>query len=470
MKTINGKWFAENKLYTLLFAIIGITNFIMLITFEYCDLDSLTAWTFDFWDLFFQGRLGDFYEYAALKIHGAYHVNCGGTYLWLLPWCVWNLPLWIIHSLNGVVLVTNFWSLCWSKLFLFLLQWVMAHYTAKICMLFTTEKRKIMLVYFFIFASPEVLMSVGYAGQDEILYMSLFVMGLYYAFCGQKKKAYALMVAVVAFCPIMLLPVLALFVMLEKNIIKIGTLAFGTVIPLLIFELIYRNDMAYQSAKGLNDFFEMIRSMMQGSILEGRVGKISIGGILLVIVYFISYQIRAKDEGFNQKVICSQVAVFSIIGFLMSTEYYRLFLYVPPLVVFILISEQNERINFFLLTVLTYCRTFVACATNIPQNMNTEYVMRNSWVTKLCDLAGSAKYKTENRICLYDFWARGEQMETILLIALPCAIASMFILFAINFPGTKKKYDVEIAPWICNVAYCACMPIVLGLFFIMLLR
>lgn len=467
MRSMKIKRIADNKFYALLLAIAGITNLIMLITFEYCDLDSMTAWTFDFWDLFFQGRLDEFYRYAALQTHGAFHVNCGGNYLWLLPWCIWNLPLWIVHSLSGVVLVTNFWSLCWSKLYLLLFQWVLAHYTAKICALFITQKTRLMLVYLLVFASPEVMMSVGYAGQDEIVYMALFVAGLYYALCGQKKKTYLMMVITVSFCPIMILPVIMLFILMEKNIPKIIISVCGTVVPLLLFEAAYQNSMAYQGAKALNDFWAMIQSMLMGTAVLGRIENISIGGVLLVLLYFFCYQIKTDSDDFKHKVIYAQTAVFLIICFLMTVEYYRLFLYVPLLVILIVISGQNERVNLFLLAVLTYGRAFIACATNRPQNMNTGYVMKNSWVTRLCDWAGSSKY-VEGR-SLYEYWLSAERMETLFTIVISSTVACMIILFVINYPGFKKKYDVEIAPRLSIAAYCACMPMVLLVFFVTLL-
>lgn len=91
----------NQRLYTALSAVTILTTFLALITFEYWDLDSMTAWTMNFWDLFFEGRLNEFYEYTALNIHGAQHYNCEGNYLWLLPWCLWNLPLWLVTSGGG---------------------------------------------------------------------------------------------------------------------------------------------------------------------------------------------------------------------------------------------------------------------------------------------------------------------------------------------------------------------------------
>ena len=104
----------ENIFYIILLAVTITTTFFMMITFDYWDLDSMTAWSLNVWDLLFEGRLADFYQYAQLNLRGAFHENCAGNYLWLLPWCIWNFPLWLVHSITGVLNVTDFWSLCWS--------------------------------------------------------------------------------------------------------------------------------------------------------------------------------------------------------------------------------------------------------------------------------------------------------------------------------------------------------------------
>ena len=69
------KYAKGQRLYMVLTAITLLSSFLALITFEYWDLDSMTAWTMNFWDLFFEGRLGEFYDYTALNIHGAQHSN-----------------------------------------------------------------------------------------------------------------------------------------------------------------------------------------------------------------------------------------------------------------------------------------------------------------------------------------------------------------------------------------------------------
>lgn len=147
--------------YIFLIFVAVFTGLLMLITFEYEDVDSLTAWSLNFWDLFFKGRLDEFYVYTAQNIRGAMHENCGGNYLWILPLCVWNLPLWVIHTVSWTLLATDFLSICWTKLFLYLLHIVTACVSGKICAMMTSDRNKIVLTILLVFASPEILLSVA---------------------------------------------------------------------------------------------------------------------------------------------------------------------------------------------------------------------------------------------------------------------------------------------------------------------
>lgn len=53
--------------------------------------------------------------------------------------------------------------------------------------------------------------------------------------------------------------------------------------------------------------------------------------------------------------------------------------------------------------ILTYGRALFAYYRNCPDNMNTYCVMKNSWITALCDRLGSVKYYPENSGCLYHY-------------------------------------------------------------------
>lgn len=447
------------------------TGLLALITFEYEDVDSLAAWSLNFWDLFFKGKLDEFYIYTAQNVHGAAHQNCKGNYLWLLPLCVWNLPLWVVHTVSGTLLVTNFFSICWTKLFLYLLQIVTAYVSGKICVMLTADYEKAAVTMLLVMASPEILLSVGYVGQDEIVYISLMMISLYCFLKGYWKRCYLCMVCSVTLCPIMILPVLAVLLLKEKRITGLFLYIMGTVSPLLVFEFLYRNDQIYQEV----DFFaQFIGEMLQGSTLSTRWGEISVSGIILCLVYFYCYfEPFSEKAEHNAKIIYIISLILVTVCFMMSDDFYRMFLYVPFLAVAIMISGQYMNINLFLFTGITYGRMFQAAGCCYPKNLNTVYIMKHSWITALCDYMGKSRYQggTEDGIFLWKYMMKlGEALDPLRLIIRTCTVGAVGILLVINCYRYTKRYEMKMNQSVFLTMYTFCMPIVLVCYFWMLLH
>lgn len=470
MSEKNRRW------YIFFMGIIIVTAFMMLITFEYEDIDSLTAWSLNFWDLLFRGKLNKFYEYTALNVHGAFHSNCGGNYLWLLPLCIWNFPLWVIHSISGIASIENIYSICWSKMFFFLMQIVTAFVCGKICDMIMSDKKRVLLTVLLVLASPEILMSVGYAGQDEIVYVCLFVTAFYNFLKGYWKRCYIILVCSVTICPIMLLPVLALLLLKEKKIWKLLCYVFGTILPLCLFELCYRGDAIYQSAKHTNDFVSMLHRMLSGSQFETILGAFSIVGVGLCMLLFYCYMEEVPQDGNNEyypKLVYIFALLFTMLSFFMIDDFYRMFLYVPFLVVMLMISEQEIGNNLFLFMILIYGRMFQVCRGSYPKSMNTCYVMKNSWITTLCDSLGSTRYLAdpEHCTCLWAYiYSYGELLEVINLLVETCLIGVIIILFIVNRRGYRRRYKSLFHENVMLGICIACMPIVLLGYYVMLLH
>lgn len=339
-------------------------------------------------------------------------------------------------------------------------------------MFMTGDLKKAVLAALLIMASPEIMMSVGYSGQDEMTYICFFTISLYYFLKGKHKIAYLWMVCAVTCCPLMLMPVLAMLLIKEKNLFKLISYVAGLIAPLFLFELFYRNDMTYQAAKTANDFTKMAWDMLGASTINTALGEISIAGFILVLFYFGCYNIELDDTVECRKKVLYTVAVtFVAISFLMSNGFYRLFLYVPFLIIFILISEQDFHINMLLLMILTYGRALFACYRNCPDNMNTYCVMKNSWITALCDRLGSVKYYPENSGCLYHYLEDRAITPCLMILAATCVMACILILLIINCPSYKKRLHVREGvkgSW-SIILYSMCTPLLMFLFYIRLL-
>jgi len=89
----------------------------MSIIFRYGDGLSITAWSVEIWDAIASGRLSDFTAVTTENLRGAPHGACGAI-IQLLPWAIWNFPIWLTHPLNGSAYIFSSICVLWSKLFL----------------------------------------------------------------------------------------------------------------------------------------------------------------------------------------------------------------------------------------------------------------------------------------------------------------------------------------------------------------
>lgn len=455
----------EHKLFASLLLITVITIIMMIISFEYCDVDSLTVWSVNVWDIIFSKEysMRDFYSYCELNLRGAVHQNCAGNYLWLLPWSVWNLPIWIVHTITDNMIVTDFWSICWSKLFLVFLTVLTAWKSYQICMYFNNDKRRSMWIYILILASPELLMSIGYAGQDEILYLGLFIFALYYYLKNKMARFLICAIYSVTCCPLMLIPVLAMVFLKEKKAHKILLYAGSTLMPLVVFELFYRNDILYQSSK--TDFASMISSMFQLPAIGTIFGEASIAGVLLIVIYFYCYNLKLNEiQDADRWIIYVLTVIFMLMSTLMDNPFYRLYLYVPVLMIFLIVTEKNYEINTFLVLLLTCTRTFFACLINEARCMNTMFVMKNSWITNLCDAKGNTKYLM-NMGLVKVLMSGSEYSSVIAMLFSMVIVACTVLILVINWPNSSMEYSKVLDAKICFVFYTLCMPLLLLLFY-----
>ena len=90
---------------------------LIFISYGYIDLKSLTAWSLNLWDCLFDGKLYHYYEYCAENIYNLDSAYMGSNYLALLPWAVWNLPIWILQRFFGIAALGHAWTLLYSKIF-----------------------------------------------------------------------------------------------------------------------------------------------------------------------------------------------------------------------------------------------------------------------------------------------------------------------------------------------------------------
>ena len=438
---------------------------VMWVSFEFKDFDSITAWSLNIWDLIFSKDLGlkDFYPYTAQNLHGVLHQYCQGNYVWLFPLSVWNFPLWLIVNLFDVsVVIGNPWCMIWSKLYFIGLHLALAHVAYLIC---NKLGVKSYLAPLLILVAPEILISAEFAGQDEITYIFCVLLAIYFAMCDKWKLSYLCCVLAVSFCPIMLLPATAIILYKEKKVVRVVLYEIGLLVPLMLFEVAYINDEIYQIMKRVYSIGPFVEQLFPISNVNSAMGAVPLSIILIIFVLFFAYT-RKTYEGKELLYIVTLVMV--IISFGMDHYFYRTLIHVPFLIIVVVLNQSMRNMNMFLMMLLMVSRAFWNLTVGVENVFNTCYVLRNSWMTKICDYFGSDRYTyytcrnllsyMEKVIPTWVYW-----------IVVAVAYACVGLLLYCNYYKKEKAYEFDLNyKWSITVCLFI-MPVIIGAFWMILI-
>lgn len=459
--------------------LLGISVFfsvIMLLLYNYWDGQTLLAWSVSNWDLLVEGRLRDFYTDKLVNLRGAIHPDgCGNPFM-LVPIMLWNFPIWITHYFNGNYFVGTLPCIYWYKVFLLIITGVLALGVYKIIIKFGNTSELGWIGVLLIMASPEILLSTMYSGQDEVVYLALFVWAFYAKMLEKEKCFYFLSLCAITCCPLMMLPFLVVLICSQKNIFKILIACLGMLIPTALWE-IFSIGAKNKSYLNLNSG-SFIADMMNRVEIPTSTGVASLSAILIICLLFVVY-FYAENDYTNpinnpmilwEKSIWYMTIAFVILSFLMENMFYRLLLYVPFLVVLILIRDKQEAnvFNLFIVTVLSYCRLLMS-GYNSPQTLNTIYVAKSPLLLKVCALTGSNKYEVYD--ALFDKLVEKIPMLNDLATMINAVIIMcIIILLFCNHPWQKKEYKMQGSSLIILSMYVACIPLAIVVFMALLLK
>ena len=111
------KYYHSEKIYLWEWILVAAVGLLVFSSAAYVDLKSLTVWSTNVWDVICDSNIFHLYEYSAENIYGLNHEYMGSELMSVLPWSVWNLPIWIAQRFFGVTIVESSLSLAWSKVF-----------------------------------------------------------------------------------------------------------------------------------------------------------------------------------------------------------------------------------------------------------------------------------------------------------------------------------------------------------------
>lgn len=427
--------------------------FVITCLFRYVDTTSFTVWSVNFWDLLFQGRLGDFYSYSMDNLRQAPHDLFCGSYLTIFPWILWNFPLYLTHRFPDNILVDSFACIIWSKLLLLICVAGVAFYSYKIVKnVIKGDDEQAWLAAILAVGGYEIINSTAYAGQDEIIYVACMMAALYYLLLGKKKAFWICSCMAVTICPIMLVPFLAAYLIYEKNIFKILGGTVLVLLPSVLFEMIYRNDALYQQNKGPNTVL-IFQSMMNGDMIGTALGTASMVGIALIFAFFVCYITNKEEDDKPLFLIYMLAAVFFVICFMAPFNvFYRFGIYAPFWAIWLVIYKDKLNMNLFLLIILSYGRAFLSLGYTLAsdavltQNWNSQFLMPEI----LSVLEGKIRIRATVEMAVN---LLGNIYHSALGMVRTIVFAAAVILMAINWKGWKAKVNINIPYKISTILY-----------------
>lgn len=436
----------QNILFFVCLALVAISYTYIMVVFRYHDGVTFTAWSVTFWDSLFSGNVGQYFTYSVNSLRGAYHDASLVEWITFFPWIIWNFPLWLTHPASKNPDVGGMRCLLWSKMFLVMCLVILCIYVYKILMQITKNDFTFSLAGVLLVASSlEVLDSVAYGGQDEVVYLATLAIALHQFIKGKKRSGFVFCVISVTLNPLMIIPVAVILVTLEKRIWKLLIEAVICYLPTFLFGVAYRNDTVYQMGQPNVNNLGTFQSMMNTGTVVTTVGSTSIAVTVLVILVFVAYMRTVSEEELAETLIYNVSVAFFALNFLTFAIWYRFCVYVPFFVLMIGLSKENRNIKVFLLELLFVTR-FIASLANF---YNLSYDFSSSIGMKIWgDTTGSIVNIT------------GLFYDNMFYIIRPIVLACGIILMVICNRRFKKELKFDI-PWKVVVWLGACEGVVL---------
>lgn len=449
--------------------ILAVSYLVISFLFRYEDIVSYTVWSVNFWDLLFEGRLGDFYAYSEENIRQAPHGIFCGSYLTIFPWILWNFPLYLTHRLPANVRVDSLFCILWSKVLLLICIAGIGFYSYKIVrnIVNGTEEQAWLSVILSV-GGYEIINSTAYAGQDEVIYVVCILAAVYYLLMGRRKSFLICSCMSVTICPIMLVPYLAAYLIYEKNILKILGTTLVVLLPSMVFEIVYRHVELYQRMKGTNTI-SIFESMLGGQLVGTALGSVSMVGIAFILLFFICY-ISHHDEKSKQVFLIYMIAVsFFIICFMAPFNvFYRFGIYTPFWAILLVTFYDRIDMNIFLLTVICYGRAFLS----LGYTLNPNIILTQNWNSKflmpeiLSLLEGEIQMRATAEMAANIL---GDLYFMFLFLVRTVVFAAAIILMMTNWKGWSRKVGITISYKISLLVYVCSSILVLGAFVICIL-
>ena len=414
--------------------IIGI---LMLCMFAYIDLKSLTIWSTNILDCIIDGNLGDYFKFTALNLHNAPHTYVSGTLYSLIPWAIWNIPIWILQRFFHIEILTNPLSLIWSHLFLVLALLITLYYAYKIVIYLTKDKIKAHWVAFLSFTYVFTYIGVFYSGQNDILICMLGTIAIYNLLKSNKKLFYLFASFAISIKYFFFLPFVLIVLLLEKNLLKIARNILIGLAPTILLNIVCLNLPMFLTSSASNMTSSIISNLTAGAFPILASQKVSLFIMVYIILAFIAYITKPKDElEKNKFILYFIVASIIILVTVSSNEFYRSILLMPFMFILFAINKNTFRLNMILETIGSFFYLIATSATSgyIFSSVNS---MANTLLTNFIAYDGIKRFGSRIFFRAY----LGKSLSIFTSISATIAFTALILILVINYPRNTFKIE-----------------------------
>ncbi|WP_155828783.1 hypothetical protein [Butyrivibrio sp. XPD2006] len=487
MKNIFKKTYVEDrKLFIFATIITLIGAFFFFWSFNYIDGQTITAWSVNNWDLLVEGRWQDFYLDKAMNTRGAAPIHSDMTqegmtspFMYILQ-SIWCLPLWLTHYFNGNMNVGTIGCVYWYKALLFLTIVLMAYFCYRITKRVSGSDYNGVLAGFIVLASSEVMLSAGYSGQDEVIYLCAMVLALDFLLRDKMMAFVLLSMYAVTLCPMIIIAILPMLLIKQKNVLRVLADAVVMFIPTLLWAVVSSGFEQKSTSSTMNDQLARTFDYIQIPIISG---KASLMVIVFVVVCFLSYVTKPDMDDKRMIWISSLMMVY--MSFFNDNLFYRSLLYVPFVAILMCCNAGGAKagtnagsgadttldMKLLLMTVLSYLR-FFALGIDSPMHMNTRYTQDNKAIVALCKAFGSDKYQQSDPL-VTKIIEKAPSLHDLASAINGVCVAAVLLLLWITFSEENEKRIAGATKILDRrvliVLYGLCVPIYIVLFYAVIL-
>ncbi len=428
------KLFQINQKIALLISFI---TFIMVALTVHVDSVSLTVWSCNIWDnLVETGNPLLFYEYTAQNIYNLGHSMMGCDILVILPWAVWNIPIWLLQRFAGLTIVEHPILLFYSKCFLILVLIGCARTMWQIGKKYKKDEAHILICIALFLSGFYVLDSVAYTGQNDILIVYLMLQAIFALITGKWAKFLVFSAVSIAFEPYYIFSYVAIVLLKEKRIHCIVLYCISGISIYFLQKIPFLNAPMYWESMTGGPTGAIVDKMMQ-NMLPITPYQVSLFVLALLITYIFSYFSEDKEP---EMVLYYSMLPLICFFLFVSQEHYRplyLFALVYPIM---MLKPQYLRINILLETIISGGMIIFSFI-----NSNGDFFDPRRFLLPFSNT-------NEMKLLSDDMQWKLMSYNHVLMAIIVCSVAMMVV---INHPKFKRENEVlclktEPYLWICR--------------------